>query len=257
LAGQLGSTLGRSVAIGEFALQNGGTAQYSTAVGWNALNGASGGCNTAIGGAAGTSITTGTYNLAIGPNVQVASGTASCQLAIGWENERWLTGDSGKHIQPGAGIRDCTGSLGASGQVLTTTGGAIQWANAGTKQYLYALVGNTGANVNAVSTLPLIGISAGGGLGVFASNVTLTVGKTYLLTASLFVTDRNNLPIVRWVISNLGQVGPEIFLEYTRINISSSWIYSPTVGTQNVQLQLVQGNVTFRREASSLTIVEI
>jgi hypothetical protein len=129
-AGQGGGGVGRSVAIGEFSLQNGGTAQYSTAVGWNALNSATGGCNTAIGGAAGTSITTGTYNLAIGPNVQVPSGTASCQLAIGWENNRWLTGDAGKHIQPGAGIRDCANNLGTAGQVLTSTGGAIQWSSA-------------------------------------------------------------------------------------------------------------------------------
>jgi len=256
-AGQLGSTLGRSVAIGEFSLQNGGTAQYSTAVGWSALNNASGGCNTAIGGAAGTTITTGTYNLAIGPNVQVASGTASCQLAIGWETDRWLTGDSGKHIQPGAGIRDCTGSLGSAGQVLSSTGAAIQWASAGgAKQYLYALVGQTGVNINSVSTIPLTGISAGGGLGVFFNIITLTVGKTYLLTASLTNTARNNLPIVRWKV-NLGQVGPEIYNEYSTIPVSSSWIWSPTPGNEGIQLQLATGQLTLRREASSLTIVEI
>jgi hypothetical protein len=122
---------------------------------------------------------------------------------------------------------------------------------------LYALVGNTGVNVNAVSTLPLTGVSAGGGPSISFNNVVLTVGNTYLLTASLFVTDRNNLPIVRWIAGGL-QVGPEIYLEYTRINISSSWIYTPTSGGNNsVSLQLVQGNVTFRREASSLTITQI
>jgi hypothetical protein len=51
-----------------------------------------------LGGVAGQNITTGGYNVAIGANVQAASGTGSCQLAIGWEGCRWITGDSGKNL---------------------------------------------------------------------------------------------------------------------------------------------------------------
>jgi hypothetical protein len=258
-AGRSSDSVGRSVAVGEFSQRNSVTGQCNTSVGWSSLNSASGSFNTALGTCAGSFITTGGNNVAIGFCAQVAFGDQFNQLAIGYNAGcNWLTGDGDKHIRPGAGIRDCTGGLGSAGQVLTTTGGAIQWASAGgAKQYLYALVGTTGANINSGLTIPLLGISAGGGLGVSFSNVILTVGKTYLLTASLLVTARNNLPIARWVAGG-AQIGPEVYLETTYINSSSSWVYSPTSGSNNaVQLQLGQGNVTFRREASSLTIVEI
>jgi hypothetical protein len=226
-------------------------------VGWSALENVTGNNNTAFGTAAGAFITTGGNNVAIGYCAQVPFGDQFNQLAIGYNSGcNWLTGDGNKHIRPGAGLRDCTGSLGTSGQVLSSTGAALQWASGATKQYLYALVGDTGVNINSVSTIPLIGISAGGGLGVIFNNVTLTVGKTYLLTASLTNTARNNLPIVRWKI-NAGQVGPEIYNEYSTIPVSSSWIYSPTPGNESIQLQLATGQLTLRREASSLTIVEI
>jgi microcystin-dependent protein len=52
-----------------------------------------------------------------------------CQLAIGFSSSsNWLTGDSGKNITPGAGIRDCAGNLGTAGQALTSTGTALEWA---------------------------------------------------------------------------------------------------------------------------------
>jgi hypothetical protein len=58
-----------------------------------------------------------------------------CQLAIGFANGcNWLTGDSGKNIQPGAGIRDCSGNLGTAGQVLCSNGTNLQWANVGALQ---------------------------------------------------------------------------------------------------------------------------
>ena len=257
-AGRSSDSVGRSVAVGEFSQRNSVTGQCNTSVGWSSLNSASGSFNTAFGTCAGSFITTGGNNVAIGFCAQVAFGDQFNQLAIGYNAGcNWLTGDGDKHIRPGAGIRDCTGGLGSAGQVLTTTGGAIQWASSsGAKQYLYALVGTTGVNINSVSTIPLIGISAGGGLGVIFNNVTLTVGKTYLLTASLTNTARNNLPIVRWKV-NAGQVGPEIYNEYSTIPVSSSWIYSPTPGNESIQLQLATGQLTLRREASSLTIVEI
>jgi hypothetical protein len=111
-------------------------------------------------------------------------------------------------------------------------------------------------NINSGLTIPLTGI-ASSGIGIVINNAVLTVGKTYQLTASLLVTARNNLPIARWVAGG-AQIGPEVYLETTYINSSSSWIYTPTNGgNASVQLQLGQGNVTFRREASSMTIVEI
>jgi hypothetical protein len=259
-AGALGSAAdaSRTVAIGEGALFAATTGQYNVALGWSALcnaTGAASGSNVAIGALAGNNITTGNSNVAIGPNVTVPLGNQSCQLAIGYNTGQcWLTGDSSKNVKFWAGIRANDDSLGASGQVLTSTGSGVAWA--GPKQYLYALVGSTGVNVNSVFTLPLTGISALG-LTIFFSNVILTVGKTYLLTASLLVTSRNNLPIVRWVAGG-AQVGPEIYVENTYINNSSSWIYTPTnTGNNGVSLQLVTGQATFRREASSITIVEI
>jgi hypothetical protein len=239
-------------------MQNGGTSQCNTALGWNALSNSTGGFNVAVGACAGNFITTGVNNVIIGPGVQAAFGDQSGQLAIGWANCCWICGDANKNIKPGAGIRDCANNLGTAGQVLTSTGGAIQWASAGgAKQYMYALVGQTGVNINSGLTIPLTGISAGGGPYISLNNVVLTVGNTYLLTASLLVTARNGLPIARWVAGG-AQVGPEIYLETTYINSSSSWIYTPTSGgNAAVQLQLGQGNVTFRREASSLTITQI
>jgi hypothetical protein len=62
----------------------------------------------------------------------VTSPTGNCQLAIGFSNAcNWLTGDSSKNIQPGAGIRDCSGNLGTVNQVLCSNGTHLQWANVG------------------------------------------------------------------------------------------------------------------------------
>jgi hypothetical protein len=250
----------RIVAIGEQALCASTSGTYNVALGWSALcNQISGGSNVALGALAGNNITTGSSNVVIGPNVTVPFGNQNAQLAIGYNSgECWLTGDSSKNVKFWAGIRANNDSLGSAGQVLTSTGSGVQWATptVGTKQYLYALVGNTGVNVNSGVTIPLTGISAGGGPFIEINNVVLTAGNTYLLTASLLVTARNNTPIARWVAGG-AQVGPEIYLEYNLINVSSSWIYTPSGGGTSVQLQLGQGNVTFRREASSITFTQI
>jgi len=208
-AGQSGTGVGRSVAIGEFSLQNGGTAQYSTAVGWNALNTASGGCNTAVGAAAGTSITTGTYNLAIGPNVQVASGTASCQLAIGWENNRWLTGDAGRHIQPGAGIRDCANNLGTAGQVLTSTGSAIQWssvANPIQRASLPALAFPNGATT-VITFAP--DTNNGRAVQFWVTGVKTSDGRAQLRTGTWIRDFGNNIYDIPWGSGTGGLLGLE------------------------------------------------
>lgn len=120
-----------NTAVGNNTLVNNTSGCRNTAFGIAALGNTTTGCfNTALGADAGNSITTGSSNVAIGHNVDVASGTGSCQLAIGFSNTcNWLTGDSSKNIQPGAGIKDCAGNLGTNGQVLTSTGSALQWRN--------------------------------------------------------------------------------------------------------------------------------
>jgi hypothetical protein len=248
----------RIVAIGEGALlaSTGGT--YNVALGWSALcNQISGGSNVALGALAGNNITTGSSNVVIGPNVTVPFGNGSAQLAIGYNTGQcWLTGDSSKNVKFWAGIRANDDSLGTAGQVLTSTGSGVQWASP-TKQYLYALVGQNGVNYPVNNTIALTGISAGGGPSVFFNNAILTVGKTYLLTVSFTTTSVSANPILRWVAGG-AQVGPEIWMNLILNTGSSSWIYTPTTTSNNsVQLQLGQGNATFRKEGSTITIVEV
>ena len=107
------------------------TTVSNTALGCNALLSLGAGTlNVALGTCAGCAITTGSQNVALGPNAAVTSATGSCQLAIGFSaTDNWLIGDCDKNIKPGAGIRDCANSLGTAGQVLCSTGTAIQWAS--------------------------------------------------------------------------------------------------------------------------------
>jgi hypothetical protein len=252
----------RAVAIGEGALLSATSGQYNTAIGWSALcnaTGAASGSNVAIGALAGNNITTGNSNVAIGPNVTVPFGNQDCQLAIGYNlGQCWITGDSSKNVKFWAGIRANDDSLGSSGQVLTSTGSGVQWATpGGAKQYMYALVGTNGVNVVPNTTIPLTGISAGGGPFIQLNNVVLTVGNTYLLTASLTITAGSGPWIPRWVAGGL-QIGPELYLGNINGTYSTSWIYTPTSGgNAAVQLQLGSGNATFRREGSTITVTQI
>lgn len=253
------TVLGRSVLIGEAAMVNStGSVQCNVGVGWAALENATGHNNTAVGTAAGAFITSGFNNVAIGHCAQVAFGNQSNQLSIASSSTSyWLRGDSTNNIQPGAGIRDCTGQLGVFGAVLTTTGGAIAWQ---TKQYYYGLIGVSGnPTIGSPYTFPIAGVQASGitqtnSIFTGATTINLTVGKTYLLTVSLTNISRNNLPIVRWVAAGV-QIGPELFNEYSYIAVGSSWIYRPT--TTDLQLQLATGQLALKREASTITIVEI
>ena len=103
--------------------------------------------NIAIGGASGD-MTSGSYNVAIGFDCNVADPTADKQLAIGPDAYvRWITGDSSMNIKPGAGIKDSSNSLGTSGQILSSTGTAIQWIGAGVS----SITAGTGISVD-VST---------------------------------------------------------------------------------------------------------
>ena len=108
------------------------TGNFSTAVGHRALNLATGCCNTSLGAFAGENITTGCGNVAIGPYSHVPNPAGNNQLAIGYAaGQNWLTGDSSKNIRPGAGVVDCTGSVGTFAQPLTSTGTALLWTNIG------------------------------------------------------------------------------------------------------------------------------
>ena len=106
---------------------------FNTAIGHRSMTGAiTGQCNTALGYLSGKNITTGTQNVAIGYDTTVANATGACQLAIGFAaGQNWITGDCSKNIQPGAGIRDCSGNLGTVNQVLCSNGTHLQWANVG------------------------------------------------------------------------------------------------------------------------------
>jgi hypothetical protein len=117
-----------NIAIGTSSLIGNLTGNSNVAVGRSALACVTSGCNVALGEQSGDNITTGTNNVAIGPYVHVASATGSCQLAIGFsDTSNWLTGDSSKNIQPGAGIKDCAASTGTAGQILSSTATGIAW----------------------------------------------------------------------------------------------------------------------------------
>jgi hypothetical protein len=70
--------------------------------------------------------------IALGHGITLPSNNGNTQLAIGNGSTYWLSGNSNYAIKPGAGIIDCAGSCGTSGQILQSTGSnAIQWASPG------------------------------------------------------------------------------------------------------------------------------
>jgi hypothetical protein len=247
----------RTIAIGENALCAATTGLYNVALGWGALSSASGagGSNVALGALAGCNITTGSSNVTIGSGVTVPNGSQSCQLAIGWNTGQcWLTGDSGKNVKFWAGIRDCTDSLGAPGQVLTSNGTVAQWA-VPSKGYIYVLV--PAGSYNAINTLPLTVMEASQ-ISVFFNNFVLTPGRTYLFNSTLSGNVNTSVTaILRWV-NNIGEVGPEVRLNYGQWGSSSasSWIYKPVTGTESIRLDLRTQNISIY-SGSSIVITEL
>ena len=123
-----------NTAIGAGSMASSTTGQGNTGLGFNSQVGlTTGSNNVSVGDSSGSNITTGSKNVTVGSNAAVVSGTASCQLAIGFSATcNWLTGNSTKAIQPGAGIIDCAGSCGTNGQVLMSNGAnAICWGTVG------------------------------------------------------------------------------------------------------------------------------
>jgi hypothetical protein len=163
-----------------------------------------------------------------------------------------LTGDSGKNVKFWAGIRDCTDSLGAPGQVLTSNGTVAQWA-VPSKGYAYALANSGTVNQGTTVGLNLIQNSQ---INVFFNNFVLTAGRTYLLNANFYGYSSPSTGIFRWV-NNIGQVGPEIYIfqNTTPTTTSSSWIYKPVAGTESIRIDSGQNNITISNSASSSIVV--
>ena len=236
-----------NVALGGYSLFNYGTGNFSTAVGHRALTSAIGSQNTALGGYAGCNITTGTNNVAIGFSVTVCDGTLSNQLAIGYAAGcNWLTGDGNKHIRPGAGVIDCNGNLGGNGQVLTSTGNAIQWATP-SKQFISASIPNTTGIICCGNTVLGWSIDNALGISYFFGNFNLTPGKNYLVTTALSMAIPSQLfyccYVFRWCNNAGSYTGPTILGRsssdldgYPPNTFSSSFVYSPVAGANAIQL---------------------
>lgn len=139
--GALGVSVGdNNVAMGTKAMACNLAGSFNTGIGDCAICNVTSGCNNVgLGYQSGFNVTTGCNNVAIGPQTQVASPTGDCQLAIGFSStDNWLTGDSTKAIQPGAGIKDCAGLTGSNGQVLMSTGAnAVCWSGGVTGVYAF------------------------------------------------------------------------------------------------------------------------
>ena len=117
--------------------------------------------NVAIGGASGD-MTSGSYNVAIGFDVNVSNPTFDKQLAIGPDAyTRWLTGDSSMNVKLGAGLVDALDSIGTSGQILSSTGTALQWIN-NTPDGVLGVTGTTPISVdNTDPQNPVVSVDAG------------------------------------------------------------------------------------------------
>lgn len=190
-ASQINTTTGvNNTALGACTMAVNTTGSFNAAVGRNALFSNTTGCyNAAIGYNAGCNISTGLNNVAIGYGAQVASATGNCQLAIGFEvGQYWLTGDSSKNIQPGAGIKDCTASVGTAGQILSSTGTAIAWRSGCVQQ-----TANCTAAVTLSAEVTTRKLNNGDSLTVYNSNaavppVAITLTATALSNYQTYPT---------------------------------------------------------------------
>ena len=120
-----------NTAVGRNALRANTSSNQSVAIGYNAGCSSNSYFNTYLGASAGSNVTSGCANIAIGYGSQLASATSNCQLVIGYSSNYWLRGDSSWNIRPGAGIIDCDGGTGSSGQVLSSTGSVVKWVASG------------------------------------------------------------------------------------------------------------------------------
>ena len=131
-AGHGGGTKTGSVFIGSHAGDEATGATCTIHIGYKAAcNATSANRNIFIGDNLATTLTTGDCNILIGSQMDVASSSTSTTLEIGCGTNRWISGDSSFNIKPGAGILDCDGATGSSGQVLSSTGSYVKWVASG------------------------------------------------------------------------------------------------------------------------------
>tara|TARA_Y100001937_G_scaffold101138_1_gene138693 strand:- start:1729 stop:3063 length:1335 start_codon:yes stop_codon:yes gene_type:complete len=125
-----------NTAIGYMALAGvygSSTGSNNNAIGKSALGAVTTGSkNIGIGDSAGDNITTGSNNVVIGA-ADVASATGDDQLSIssGDGSPVWITGTSDGSVNLPNSILKINGSVGSDGQVLTSTGSAVAWEDAG------------------------------------------------------------------------------------------------------------------------------
>jgi hypothetical protein len=153
-----------NILLGHFAGCSITTGGHNVAIGASAGSLTNGTCNVYIGNGAASLSTAGCFNIALGAGVQLPSLTGDCQLAIGFSpTDNWLTGDSSKNIQPGAGIKDCSGSVGSACQILTSTGTALKWvAQPGTNYRQCTAGSSTSVPGGATCTLLAFSITTSG-----------------------------------------------------------------------------------------------
>ena len=140
--------------------------------------------NVAIGGASGD-VTSGSYNVAIGFDTSVADPTGDKQLAIGPDAyTRWLTGDSSMNVKLGAGLVDATNSTGTAGQILSSTGTALQWIN-NTADGVLGVTGTTPITVDNLDPQnPVIGVNVGTTLATGVVQLEDSISSTSTTTAA-------------------------------------------------------------------------
>jgi hypothetical protein len=153
-----------NVAIGYTSSSARVSGSYNVSLGTQtSFSATAGDYNVAVGSLAGGLLTTGTRNVAIGPNANVTLPAGDCQLAIGFANaQNWLTGDSSKNIQPGAGIKDCTGSVGGPCQYLVSTGTALQWITPPSTNYRQCVAGSFTTPVSTLCQIAGVSLATSG-----------------------------------------------------------------------------------------------
>ena len=158
---------------------------YNVSLGYGA-NGTltSGVGNVAIGGASGD-VTSGSYNVAIGFDTSVADPASDKQLAIGPDAyTRWLTGDSSMNVKLGAGLVDATNLTGTSGQILSSTGTAIQWINNAPSGVL-SVTGTAPVSVNNTDPQnPVVSVAVGSTAAEGVLRLTNSFVSTSITTAA-------------------------------------------------------------------------
>lgn len=208
-----------NVAVGQYALEGaaGDFGSENIAIGDCALRVAGlGSNNVAIGTCAGSGITLGNFNVALGSCVQVASATGNCQLAIGFSAaDNWLTGNSTKAIQPGAGIIDCASSCGTANMVLTSQGNAIQWKTVSSALAVPnygSYISTSTQTVGTVSTgqaITLTAVAQNNFTLVGGSQITAAVAGKYNIQISLqlLATGGGGGDVEVWFVKNGTAVG--------------------------------------------------